>query len=388
MAVEFMEGLIGAGIAVVSSAAACGATVRSLNRRVTALEHFRNEAPETYVRRDYLKLALDNIEKSTSHTARLVEAFVYHGGDRALAIHAIEAAAADPEHPEDSVVDTYVAGICQRFEGVVPHFYLDTRGLVTIGTGNMVPDVAAALKLPLRTPGGEPATAAQISSEFLRVRAMTHGHMPQFYQTATSPLLGSADNAALLRSRCVAFESQLTGNFAGYWLYPVDARIALLDMVYNLGLGRAPRSGVEGSGLLGFTHLGAAVRNHDWAGAADCCARDVHDPAFCARNAWTRSQFISAAKEVNGGALASVHASGGQFVSDAIDYVNTHSGTVVFVLHQVVSAGTATMPETPPRTLSELWAWMRDFSHQFINTKAPHLTASAAPEEPVSHPKP
>jgi hypothetical protein len=38
--------------------------------------------------------------------------------------------------------------------------------------------------------------------------------------------------------------------------------------------------------------------------------------------------------------------------------------------------------------VAELWAWLREFSHQFINTKAPYLTASAAPEEPVSHPKP
>lgn len=389
---DIAAGFVDAGIAIFSAAVAVGAasaTTRGHARRLARLEKLSDEATKDYVPRNEIELALRNIEQSTRRTHDLFHAFVYAGGDRGLTVRAMHAAAADPEHPDDTAVDIYIAGPCPRFEGFVPWFYLDTRGNVTIGTGNLVPDVAAALKLPLRSNDGSWEGGCQVTKDFMRVHRMAPGKRPAFYQCPTSPMITSADNAQLLRARCYAFEKQLCFIFERYDSFPLDARIALLDLIYNLGLGHPPTTTTIGRGLQMFTHLCAAVRAERWEDAALLCARNVHDPnnAFAARNAWTRAQFLSAAHEANG-MLPTVSASAAQLAGNVADYLNDHGGTVVFVFHQVASAAAVTMPEAPPRTFADFWMWARDFSHQFSNLRVHHYAAPAPPEEPVSHPKP
>jgi hypothetical protein len=73
-------------------------------------------------------------------------------------------------------LEEYIAGPCPLFEGDVDHFYLDTKGYVTVGTGCMVPDVASAVLLPMRGQGtGAPAGTATIVAEYMRVKRMPFG---------------------------------------------------------------------------------------------------------------------------------------------------------------------------------------------------------------------
>jgi hypothetical protein len=63
----------------------------------------------------------------------------------------------------------------KRCEGVVGHMYLDTHQppLVTIGAGNMLPNVSAAQSLPfVNTRTGRPATKDEIAYAFQKVTAM------------------------------------------------------------------------------------------------------------------------------------------------------------------------------------------------------------------------
>ena len=54
-------------------------------------------------------------------------------------------------------------------EGMVPFMYLDTKGLVTIGMGNLIDPISVAVTLPFKKRGktgpanaGKPATRAEI----------------------------------------------------------------------------------------------------------------------------------------------------------------------------------------------------------------------------------
>src|SRR6266480_95273 len=59
----------------------------------------------------------------------------------------------------------------QPLEGRVRWMYLDIKGLVTTGVGNLIDPVASALKLPFVHKGdGSPANEAEISAEWQRLK--------------------------------------------------------------------------------------------------------------------------------------------------------------------------------------------------------------------------
>src|ERR1700755_2922712 len=63
-------------------------------------------------------------------------------------------------------------------EGNVAHMYLDTKGLVTIGIGNLIDPISLALTLPFQfkvnnragVVGGQPATVKEIETEWLSLK--------------------------------------------------------------------------------------------------------------------------------------------------------------------------------------------------------------------------
>lgn len=159
--------------------------------------------------------------------------------------------------------------------------YRDTVGKVTVGVGLMLPDAKAAQALPFFL-GARPATPEEIATEYTRVDAMTLGRASSFYKTPTSLELTQQTIDSKLSSVLDGFEADLRTEFPHYDSLPDGVKMALLDMIYNLGP----------AGLFkGFPHLVAAVRTGAWAQAAERCTRRGPAPA---RNNWTRQQFISA----------------------------------------------------------------------------------------------
>ena len=168
----------------------------------------------------------------------------------------------------------------EEFEGSIPWMYRDTVGKVTVGVGLMLPDAAAACRLPFRV-GGAPATEAQIEADFARVDALPMGRPALFYRAPAKPELAQAEIDSLLRTVVAGFEGDLRKALPGYDALPDGVKLALLDMIYNLGP----------AGLLkGFPRMMVAVAAGDWARAASCCER--RGPG-AARNAWTRGQLLS-----------------------------------------------------------------------------------------------
>jgi GH24 family phage-related lysozyme (muramidase) len=169
----------------------------------------------------------------------------------------------------------------KEFEGCVPWMYRDTVGKVTVGVGLMLPDAKAAQALPFIV-GTRSATPEEIAAEYARVDAMPIGRASAFYKTPTSLLLTQQTIDAKLTSVLAGFEADLRAQFPHYDTLPDGVKMALLDMIYNLGP----------AGLFkGFPHLVAAIQTGAWTQAAEHCIRRGPGPA---RNDWTREQFLSA----------------------------------------------------------------------------------------------
>jgi GH24 family phage-related lysozyme (muramidase) len=165
------------------------------------------------------------------------------------------------------------------FEGSIPWMYLDTRGNVTVGVGLMLPDVAAAQKLPF-VMDTQPATEGEITAEFARVAAMPMGRPALFYRHDNAPELPRTEIDSLLRTVLLGFETELRVALPGYDGFADSVKLALLDMAYNLG---------PASLLHGYPNLIRAVNAGNWAQAAAQCFR--HGPG-AARNQWTQQMFL------------------------------------------------------------------------------------------------
>jgi GH24 family phage-related lysozyme (muramidase) len=169
----------------------------------------------------------------------------------------------------------------KQFEGCVPWMYRDTVGKVTVGVGLMLPNAEAAQALPFIA-GAHTATLQEIAADFARVHTMVTGRPSTFYKTTNSPELAQQTIDAKLTTVLQGFESDLRAHLPHYDSLPDTVKMALLDMIYNLGP----------VGLFkGFPHLINAIEAGAWTQAAANCFRHGPSPE---RNAWTREQFLSA----------------------------------------------------------------------------------------------
>lgn len=173
------------------------------------------------------------------------------------------------------------------FEQRVAWLYLDTVGKVTVGVGNMLPEVSAALNLPFRSQSsGDLAGAPAVMADFARVQAMRPGMTAKAYWEYEALVLSDEDITTLLMRRLTEFDRALRTDFAGYDGYPDAAKMGLLDMIYNLGEGKLVHT---------YPNFDAAVRSRDWVRAAADCHRNGPNAT---RNEWTKQQFLEAAHAV------------------------------------------------------------------------------------------
>jgi GH24 family phage-related lysozyme (muramidase) len=181
-----------------------------------------------------------------------------------------------------SYLDESVAQL-EIFEGVIPWMYLDTKGFVTVGVGEMLPAASRAQALPFLDSNGNAVTPDAILAEYNRVVALAPAQPAGAYRANTSPTLSAASINGLLMTQVQYFDGQLIAQFANYAAFPDPAKLGLLDMIYNLG----PR------GLfVGYPTFMGYVNAENWAGAAGQCYRNGPSAA---RNTWTQQQFLAAA---------------------------------------------------------------------------------------------
>ena len=166
---------------------------------------------------------------------------------------------------------------CEGAEGRIPHFYLDTKGNVTIGIGHLVlsSDHAANLEL-------EPES--EIVSDYIAVKNSVPGLIASVYAPLCKTRMTDANIDALLDSDLAGCSGQLSHKFPGMDSFPDPSQAGLLDMGFNLGIGKLGSK---------FPTFCKAVDARDWATCAKECHRlDIPE----SRNVWTVNMFNEAAK--------------------------------------------------------------------------------------------
>jgi GH24 family phage-related lysozyme (muramidase) len=193
-----------------------------------------------------------------------------------------------------------------KFEGRVPYMYLDIRGLVTVGVGNLVDPVASAQALPFRfknKPGikapGSPATPDQIAAEWQTLKNDTS--LPTSGFKACEPItqLELSDDAidSLILQRLADNEGFMKRQpwFQNFDSWPADAQLGLLSMAWAMG--------PVGPGS--FPNFRAACQRLDFnAAAAQCRMNEAGNPGLIPRNNANVTLFSNAAIVLAGAAQA------------------------------------------------------------------------------------
>lgn len=157
--------------------------------------------------------------------------------------------------------------LIKQGEGSISHMYLDTRGFVTVGVGNMLKTAADAQELTfVERDNGSAATAENIATDYNAVRERPYGmeYPASSFKTYTKFDMSDAEINMLLDRRITEFEARLRDDFLGFDSYPDRARLGLIDMAFNLG----------NHGLVTkFPTFTAAARAGHWMKCAEECQR-------------------------------------------------------------------------------------------------------------------
>ena len=188
-------------------------------------------------------------------------------------------------NPQDYIADLVA------HEGCIPWLYCDSLGFVTIGIGNLVAKFSDTIALPLAHADGTPATDEEKTKAWYKVfgtfnrHATTH--LPAAGYKGLTDLRITQDYAETLAEARLVKEflpglMKVFNSFAGF---PMNARRGLVDMIYNLGVGRFTNE---------FPKFIAAVRDGRWTdAAAECHRSSCRDE----RNDWTKSLFASCGEQ-------------------------------------------------------------------------------------------
>ena len=178
-------------------------------------------------------------------------------------------------------------------EGNIPHMYLCTEGFVTVGIGNMFPNVNSALSLPfVNRTTSNPATQDEIKTDFEEVGKQPKGLYAPKYRKFTKLDRPDPQINWLFQKRVDEFLKQLRKSYPKFDTYPSAAQVALLDMAFQLGT-----NGLKTE----WPKLNKAIDAEDWDEAAKNCMRPA---ANAIRNDGTKARFLEAAKEVQDKAKA------------------------------------------------------------------------------------
>lgn len=165
--------------------------------------------------------------------------------------------------------------------------YLDSGANVTVGLGHRIPSPEEAKKLPFVKRGSsKPAHENHIVNSYRKVQRFIDGRgFAHKYVGLTSIQVPRATVTALAFDDIDQKLHEIGHFFPHFETYPLGAKLGLMDMVYNMGIGTVTRD---------YPLFSAAVRIRDWKTAAVQSDRpEVADK----RNRLVRDWFLEAFKE-------------------------------------------------------------------------------------------
>ena len=153
----------------------------------------------------------------------------------------------------------FVAFVSQ-YEGVTDWMYLDVKGLVTSGIGNLLEPIALAQALPWTCSYTRAATPTEVTNGWMTVKSrqdlklLGGGH----YKSVCDLRLSKAAVADLVRKRMQDNEDQLSVWFPAYQDFCADAQMAIMSIAWAVGDNFART----------FPRFRAAANAGDWLTAA------------------------------------------------------------------------------------------------------------------------
>jgi Hemopexin len=164
------------------------------------------------------------------------------------------------------VVQNRIGSFNQILEGYIHHLYLDVKGLVTVGVGNLLKSPAAAALLPFtHGPNGALADAGEKSAAWNKVKAAPAGKpvndKGDIYSALTDLRLSTAAVDALVIATGILFDNANLFEFPQHLNSPADAQLGLISM-------RWPGAWND------FPTFRAHVSKGEWCGAARECYFD------------------------------------------------------------------------------------------------------------------
>jgi hypothetical protein len=189
---------------------------------------------------------------------------------------------------QQSVRDQF-AYFSAGFESRVPVMYLDIKGLVTTGIGNLIDPMSAALVLPWRDCRSNVLVSRdEIAVEWERVKALqSHSEDHTSFWISTAQLrLSTADIDVLVMAKLEEFEAALKARlcFAAWESWPADAQLGTLSMAWAMGP------------AFNYPHFEAACRARDFStAAAECFIPDATNPGLAPRDKANLQLFTNAA---------------------------------------------------------------------------------------------
>jgi GH24 family phage-related lysozyme (muramidase) len=189
-------------------------------------------------------------------------------------------------------------------EGLVEHMYVDVKGLVTIGFGNLIDPISYALALPfVKKVGGARATPAEITAEWNLIKdADNKLQLKTKGYTACAPLTAlKLTQEAILdlcgqRLRANEWELKKIREFQKLDEWPADAQLALHSMAWAMG----PAFAAGGQ----WPRFRAACGKMDFMAAADNCRiGEAGNPGVVPRNLANKRLFWNAYLVLTGAAV-------------------------------------------------------------------------------------
>lgn len=178
-------------------------------------------------------------------------------------------------------------------EGVINWMYLDIKGFVTIGVGNLIDPVDRALELPFEYEDqpGSMAFQEEISDAWQTVKSniSLKSKGATAFKSLTNLRLNDAAIRSLVDAKLTANETFLQGAFPEFDHFPADAQLGLLSMAWAMGAGFASK----------FPKFRSACLSQDWdTAAAECQISEVGNPGVKPRNQADETLFSNAARVV------------------------------------------------------------------------------------------
>ncbi len=199
--------------------------------------------------------------------------------------------------PLSTIVKMEVIKNIEKYEGRIPHLYLDTVGRVTVGIGHMVPNKVAMTTVIMYKKGPNNllilATGAEKHAEYDAIKKLSFGRSygATSFKKHTMLIMKDVDINAQRDKHIQSFYKELTGYYTtgngfakAFDSTPVEVQKALFDMVFNLGITKLKTEYVKFNGFIKLEKWDDAAKHSNRVGISPVRNKYVFDLLKAANN--------------------------------------------------------------------------------------------------------